>query len=354
MATKNPHDSLGDRLDTEVLVQALVAVRNRDFTARLLIEWTGLSVEIANTFNDIIVMNERFAKEIEIASRIVGKDGKIYYSMDMGRIDSSWASKAEGGNRLIADLTTATGDMAPGIGAVPKGDLTKTVSLESEGRLIQSEFLRSTKTLNGMVDKLGSFTTEVIRVASEVGTEGKLGGQAKVAGAAVTWRDLTDNVNRLAPNLTPQMRAIADVSNGLSPSIAGEAAGEVALLKNNVNQRIGDLKLTASNNTEEDWIKSKLGHLHLQSARPARSLGGLQDDALRARLAGRRLARSRVPERSAEGRCPASVARQLRIPRTQEPRQRVQMIDSSLAIKSVRYKGATVRDTPFGTATTKT
>src|SRR5207248_2484911 len=150
--------------------------------------------------------------------------------------------------RNIATVTTA----------VANGDLSKKITVEVKGEILELK-----NTINTMVDQLNSFASEVTRVAREVGTEGKLGGQAEVKGVAGTWKDLTDNVNRLAANLTTQVRAMAEVATAvtkgdLSRSITVEAAGEVAYLKDNVNEMIRNLKDTTRKNTEQDWLKTNL------------------------------------------------------------------------------------------------
>src|SRR5262249_38005684 len=150
--------------------------------------------------------------ELERLSRVVGKEGKLSQRAALGDVSGSWRDAIASVNALIDDLVHPTSETARVIGAVAQGDLSQTMALGGGDRPLQGEFLRTAKTINKMVDQLGSFASEVTRVAREVGTEGKLGGQAVVKGVAGTWKDLTDNVNFMAGNLTSQVRNIADVT----------------------------------------------------------------------------------------------------------------------------------------------
>jgi signal transduction histidine kinase len=209
MATKHtpPSDPDG-QLDPGLLLQALTAVKHGDFSARLPLEWTGISGKIATTFNEGVERKQQFTHEIERVTRLVGKEGKINHRMDLGRIDGGWSEQVENINFLVTNLITSTREMTRVIDAVAKGDLTQAVRLELEGSPLRGEFLRAGKTINTMVNQLGAFSSEVTRVAREVGTEGKLGGQAAVKGASGTWKDLTDNVNGMATNLTTQVEML--------------------------------------------------------------------------------------------------------------------------------------------------
>src|SRR5215831_11026929 len=177
-------------LDVGALLTALTALKKGDFSVRLPLEWTGVAGKVADAFNDVIERNERMANELERMSRVVGKEGKLTQRATLGDVSGSWA---EAINTLIDDLVHPTSETARVIGAVAQGDLSQTMALEIDERPLQGEFLRTAKTINKMVDQLGSFASEVTRVAREVGTEGKLGGQAKVKGVAGTWKDLTDS-----------------------------------------------------------------------------------------------------------------------------------------------------------------
>ena len=167
-------------LDAVSLLNALTALKKGDFTARLPVEWTGVAGKVADTFNEVIELNERMARELARLGRVVGKEGKISQRASLGDVSGSWAAAIDSVNDLIGDLVHPTSETARVIGAVAQGDLSQTMALEIEDRPLQGEFLRTAKTINKMVDQLGSFAAEVTRVAREVGTEGKLGGQAKV------------------------------------------------------------------------------------------------------------------------------------------------------------------------------
>src|SRR2546421_2104176 len=194
----------GDELDVRQLLAALMAFKRGDFSARLPDDWTGVAGKIADTFNEVIGNNQRMTQELDRIGRAVGKEGRITQRASLGDVSESWGEAIGSVNGLIGDLVHPTSEMARVIGAVAKGDLSKTMETEIEGRPLQGEFLRTAKTVNTMVDQLGAFASEVTRVAREVGTEGKLGGQAKVKGVAGTWKDLTENVNLMAGNLTAQ------------------------------------------------------------------------------------------------------------------------------------------------------
>ncbi|HUF56728.1 MAG TPA: HAMP domain-containing protein, partial [Thermohalobaculum sp.] len=203
-------------MERNLLLGALTALQKGDFTARLPLDWEGVEGKIADTFNEVIEQNQRMALELERIRQVVGREGRIFERASIGDVGGSWAAAVGSVNALIGDLVHPTSETARVIGAVARGDLGQTMALEIEGRPLAGEFLRTAKTVNTMVDQLGSFASEVTRVAREVGTEGKLGGQADVKGVSGTWKDLTDNVNQLAANLTTQVRAIADVTTAVA------------------------------------------------------------------------------------------------------------------------------------------
>src|SRR5712691_3990304 len=204
-------DSLPVSLDKRRLLGALRSFRKGDFSVRLPVGLTGIDGDICDAFNDVVELNERMTKEFARLGDVVGKEGKIGHRAKLPNSTGSWADSVENINSLVADMVQPTSEMARVVGAVAKGDLAQTMNLEIEGRPLRGEFLRIGKVVNTMVAQLGSFVSEVTRVAREVGTEGKLGGQAKVKGLAGTWKDLTDNVNAMAANLTTQVRNIAEV-----------------------------------------------------------------------------------------------------------------------------------------------
>ena len=233
------------------LLTVLMAFKRGDFSARLPHDWTGLAGKIADTFNEVIAKNQRMTMELDRIGRVVGKEGRITQRASLGNVSNSWADAIRSVNELIGDLVHPTSEMARVIGAVAKGDLSKTMAIDIEGRQLEGEFLRTAKIVNTMVDQLGAFASEVTRVAREVGTEGKLGGQAKVKGVAGTWKDLTENVNLMAGNLTAQVRNIATVTtaiaNGdLSRKITVDVKGEILEMKNTINTLVDRLSSFAS------------------------------------------------------------------------------------------------------------
>jgi HAMP domain-containing protein/signal transduction histidine kinase/CheY-like chemotaxis protein len=254
-------------LDRRELLGALSALRKGDFTVRLPLGMDGLDGKIVDAFNESIELNQRLSQELEHLSRIVGKEGRISERASIGHVQGAWATQIASVNALISDLVHPTSETARVIGAVAKGDLSQTMALEIEGRPLQGEFLRTAKTVNTMVDQLSSFASEVTRVAREVGTEGKLGGQAKVKGVAGTWKDLTDSVNSMAGNLTAQVRNIAAVTtavaNGdLSKKITVDVKGEILELKDTINTMVDQLRSFASEVTRvarEVGTEGKLG-----------------------------------------------------------------------------------------------
>ncbi len=260
-------DPPNDNFDMKQLLTALTALKRGDFSARLPLDWGGTAGKIADAFNDVIDRNEKMANELERISRVVGKEGRIGQRASIGEVSGSWAESVASVNALISDLVHPTSETARVIGAVAKGDLSQIMALEIEGRPLEGEFLRTAKTVNTMVNQLSSFASEVTRVAREVGTEGKLGGQAKVRGVAGTWKDLTDSVNSMAGNLTGQVRNIAAVTtavaNGdLSKKITVDVRGEILELKNTVNTMVDQLRSFASEVTRvarEVGTEGKLG-----------------------------------------------------------------------------------------------
>src|SRR4026209_2028482 len=243
--------SNGTDFDTGQLLAALMAFKRGDFSARLPEDWAGVSGKIADTFNTVIETNERMTRELERIGRVVGKEGRITQRASLGEVSNSWADAIRCINTLIGDLVQPTSEMARVIGGVAKGNLSQSMATEIEGRPLKGEFLQTAKTVNAMVGQLGAFASEVTRVAREVGTEGKLGGQAKVKGVAGTWKDLTENVNLMAGNLTAQVRNIATVTtavaNGdLTKKITVDVKGEFLELKDTVNVMVDQLRSFAS------------------------------------------------------------------------------------------------------------
>ena len=238
-------------LDVRRLLRALQAVRDGDFSVRLPGDQTGLAGKVADTFNEIVTSNERLARELERAGQIVGKDGQTRHRVTSDRRSGAWGAMETSVNTLIDDLVWPTAEVTRTISAVAKGDLQQTMSLEVNGRSLQGEFLKSATIVNTMIEQMSAFTSEVTRVAREVGTEGKLGGQAAVPGVAGTWKDLTDSVNSMASNLTGQVRNISEVTiavaNGdLSRKITVDVRGEILQLKEAINTMVDQLRSFAS------------------------------------------------------------------------------------------------------------
>lgn len=261
-------DSSTPREQLRQLLNTVKRVRRGDFSVRVpLSQEEGLISEIGEVLNDIIELNENMASEFVRVHTIVGQEGKMTERVFMGSAKGSWATSVDSVNLLIGDLVQPTTEVARVITSVAKGDLSQKMSLEIDGRTVKGEFLRIGTTVNTMVDQLSSFAAEVTRVAKEVGTEGKLGGQADVHGASGIWRDLTDNVNCLAGNLTNQVRNIAKVTTAvakgdLSQKITVDAKGEIFELKNTINVMVDQLNSFAAEVTrvaKEVGTEGKLG-----------------------------------------------------------------------------------------------
>ncbi len=254
-------------LDLEELLGALQSMREGSFTVRMAGDRTGLAGKIADTFNEIVGSNQRMAEQLERVGEMVGRQGKTRHRVKLGRSMGAWGEMEMSINTLIDDLLWPTTEVTRVISAVAKGDLLQTVNLDVEGRPLQGEFLRSATIVNTMIRQLSVFTSEVTRVAREVGTEGKLGGQAQVREVTGVWKDLTESVNSMASNLTAQVRNIADVTiavaNGdLSKKITVDVRGEILQLKEAINTMVDQLRSFASEVTRvarEVGTEGKLG-----------------------------------------------------------------------------------------------
>src|SRR5216117_2233567 len=256
-----------DVLDRKGLLSALRAFKRGDFSVRLPMDLIGIDGEIAQAFNDVVEVNENVTDEFARIRDEVGREGRINQRVKLPAATGSWADCVDSVNTLIGDLVRPTAEMARVIESVSRGDLSQRMLPEIDGRPLRGEFLRIGKVVNTMVDQLGGFASEVSRVAREVGTDGKLGGQAQVPGVAGTWKGLTDNVNYMAANLTGQVRNIAQVTTAvakgdLSQKITVDVKGEILELKNTINTMVDQLNGFASEVTrvaKEVGTDGKLG-----------------------------------------------------------------------------------------------
>jgi HAMP domain-containing protein/CheY-like chemotaxis protein/signal transduction histidine kinase len=253
--------------DLTAILAGLQTMRDGDFSVRLPGSWTGLAGKLADTFNEIVTANEQMAFELRRVGQVVGKEGRTRERTRFDRSKGAWGEMEVSVNTLVDDLLRPTTEVTRAIAGVAQGNLTQTVRLDVDGRPLEGEFLRSATIVNTMIQQLGVFTSEVTRVAREVGTDGKLGGQAQVPGVAGTWKDLTDSVNSMASNLTGQVRNIAEVatavaSGDLSRKITVDVRGEILQLKEAINTMVDQLRSFASEVTRvarEVGTDGKLG-----------------------------------------------------------------------------------------------
>jgi HAMP domain-containing protein/CheY-like chemotaxis protein/signal transduction histidine kinase len=249
------------------LLHALQAMRVGDFSVRMAGDRVGLIGKVADTFNDIVATNQRMAQQLERVGQVVGREGRTKQRVRLGLSDGAWGEMESSVNSLIDDLLWPTTEVTRAVAAVAQGDLLQTVQLDVDGRPLKGEFLRSAEIVNTMIKQLNVFTSEVTRVAREVGTEGKLGGQAQVGGVTGVWKELTESVNSMASNLTAQVRNIAEVTiavaNGdLSKKITVDVRGEILQLKEAINTMVDQLRSFASEVTRvarEVGTDGKLG-----------------------------------------------------------------------------------------------
>ena len=254
-------------LDNRELLRVLTEVRNGNFSVRMPFDQVGLSGKICDTLNDIISLNEKMMHEFTRAGNTIGKQGKLTQRIDVPTSRGSWSTGIDALNGLISDLVHPTIEIARVISSVAKGNLSQEMPLEIGSHALQGEFARIAREVNDMVKQLNLFSMEVTRVAREVGSEGKLGGQAKVKGVAGVWKDLTDSVNQMASNLTAQVRNIAEVTTAvakgdLSKKITVDVKGEILELKNTINTMVDQLNSFSSEVTRvalEVGTEGKLG-----------------------------------------------------------------------------------------------
>jgi HAMP domain-containing protein/CheY-like chemotaxis protein/signal transduction histidine kinase len=267
MATQSEKAPNENALDSKLLLKTLQSVRKGDFSVRMPEDRTGTTGKLYDTLNEIIGLNHAMTKEMERISQVVGREGRITQRALLSNATGGWQECVEAVNSLITDLAQPTTEVARVIGAVAKGDLSQSMAMEFEGRPLKGEFLRTAQVINSTLAQLASFASEVTRVAREVGTEGKLGGQAVLRAVSGTWKELTDSVNLMASKLTDQVRDIAKVTtavaNGdLSKKITVDVRGEIAELKNTINTMVDNLNTFSGEVTRvarEVGTEGKLG-----------------------------------------------------------------------------------------------
>ncbi|GAQ00140.1 HAMP domain-containing protein [Leptolyngbya sp. NIES-2104] len=253
-------NSMAGNLTAQVrnIAEVATAIANGNLSRKITVDVKGEILDLKNTINTMVDQLSSFASEVTRVAREVGTEGKLGGQAQVIGVAGTWKDLTDNVNSMASNLTAQVRGIAKVVTAVANGDLKRKLMLDAKGEI---ETLADT--INEMTDTLATFADQVTTVAREVGIEGKLGGQAKVPGASGTWRDLTDNVNELAANLTTQVRAIAEVATAvtkgdLTRSVAVEAQGEVAALKDNINQMIANLRETTQKNTEQDWLKTNL------------------------------------------------------------------------------------------------
>ncbi len=305
------------------IAEVTTAVANGDLSRKITVDVRGEILELKNTINTMVDQLNSFASEVTRVAREVGTEGNLGGQAQVRGVAGIWKDLTDNVNFMAANLTTQVRGIAKVVTAVANGDLKRKLVLETKG-----EIAELADTINGMIDTLAVFADQVTTVAREVGIEGKLGGQARVPGAAGIWRDLTNNVNQLAANLTTQVRAIAEVATAvtkgdLTRSIALEAQGEMAALKDNINEMISNLKDTTRKNTEQDWLKTNLAHF-------TRMVQGQRDLLTVCKLMLSELAPLVNAQQgifyindAQDGEQPVEAVRQLCLPRAQERGQRL-------------------------------
>src|SRR4051794_10367786 len=243
------------------IAEVTTAVARGDLTRKITVEARGEILELKGTLNTMADQLSSFVAEVTRVAREVGTEGILGGQAEVQGVSGTWRDLTENVNQLANNLTSQVRNIAQVTTAVAQGDLSQKITVDAKGEILELK-----RTINTMVDQLSSFADEVTRVAREVGTEGQLGGQAEVEGVSGTWRGLTESVNQLASNLTTQVRAMADVASSvtqgdLTRQILVEASGEVAELKDRVNQMIANLRETTQQNAEQDWLKTNLARI---------------------------------------------------------------------------------------------
>jgi HAMP domain-containing protein/GAF domain-containing protein len=270
-------NSMASNLTSQVrnIATVTTAVANGDLSRKITVDVRGEILELKDTINTMVDQLNAFASEVTRVAREVGSEGRLGGQADVRGVGGTWKDLTDSVNSMASNLTDQVRSIARVVTSVANGDLSRKLTFEAKG-----EIAELAETINSMTGTLATFAEQVTTVAREVGIEGKLGGQANVPGAAGTWRDLTDNVNQLAANLTTQVRAIAQVATAvtagdLSRSIEVEAQGEVEQLRDNINQMINNLRETTQENREQDWLKTNLTRFSglLQGQRDLQAVG---------------------------------------------------------------------------------
>ncbi|KUP97014.1 HAMP domain-containing protein, partial [Thermobifida cellulosilytica] len=256
-------NSMANNLTHQVRQISVVttAVARGDLTKKVTVNAKGEILELKDTINTMVDQLDSFADEVTRVAREVGTEGKLGGRANVKGVSGIWKDLTDNVNSMADNLTNQVRDISQVTTAVARGDLTKKITVDAQGEMLELK-----DTINTMVDQLSTFALEVTRVGHEVGIEGKLGVQAKVAGVSGVWKELTDTVNELAKNLTTQVRAIASVASAvargdLTQSIQVSARGELATLKDNVNLMVSNLRETTAAQRDEDWLKTNLARL---------------------------------------------------------------------------------------------
>ncbi|MGW0121809.1 HAMP domain-containing protein [Streptomyces sp. NPDC003327] len=253
-------NTMADNLTSQVrsIAQVATSVAGGDLTRKIRVDARGEILELKETINTMVDRLSSFAEEVTRVAREVGTEGKLGGQATVHGVSGTWKDLTDNVNSMADNLTNQVRNIAQVTTSVAQGDLTSRIDVSARGEILELK-----TTINTMVDQLSSFAAEVTRVAREVGTEGKLGGQAEVEGVSGTWKRLTENVNELAGNLTRQVRAIAEVTSAvaegdLTRSITADAPGEVGDLRDNINAMVESLRATTRANEEQDWLQTNL------------------------------------------------------------------------------------------------
>ena len=257
-------NSMAGNLTAQVrnIAEVTTAVAKGDLSTKITVDVEGEILELKNTINTMVDQLNSFASEVTRVAREVGTEGKLGGQADVKGVAGVWKDLTESVNSMAGNLTNQVRNIAEVTTAVANGDLSRKITVDAHGEILELK-----NTINTMVDQLNAFAGEVTRVAREVGTEGKLGGQADVRGVAGIWKDLTESVNFMAGNLTAQVRNIAEVTTGvakgdLSTKITVDAQGEILELKNTINTMVDQLNSFAAEVTRvarEVGTEGKLG-----------------------------------------------------------------------------------------------